>query len=491
MLVWLGFKHSPIVAFAGMTCTETKNDLIRIREMRIFVRVRAFRKFAWLFGLWSLVLWETAATQSANQDSVVTLIEVDQLPRSDSVSAPVAAFDRRGNFAVAWVAYEKGLAQILLRYFDGIGRPLTEIRPVSESNDTLVVAHPHLAFTPEGLLWVVWDQTTPRQSTEVVAQILSRDFRPMNKLFPLEPAPVGLTSRPRVAYDMSGRMITAWVRESQPTFVVARYFNVEGSPNSDVFFIYESGDDRGIGDLLDVAVSSKGVVAVAWRALGGSQDRIYFRSFDRPDHFFGGKRDIAVRNVAYPTLAFLSPDTLIAQWYTLQAGNNVALLRVQRFDLGANAVASALDLTSLDTVATPSVVSANEHGSFASFRSPRDPANGLFSEVFSQAFDGNELPIKNIEKVVHTPNFTNSGLEIESAMAPTGNYLVVYTGTDRDRNSASPRVGAMLAQVALPDLQLANLTLSPANPKRADSLKIHFTVLNTGLGPAAASTALV
>ncbi|MGH7495556.1 MAG: BACON domain-containing protein [bacterium] len=459
--------------------------------MMMFVRVRAFQKLAWLCGVLSMALWETAATQTAKQDSLVTFVEVDQLPRSDSVSTPVAAFDLRGNFAVVWVAHEKGLTQLLLRYFDSIGRPLTEIRPITEINDTLTVAHPHLAFTPEGLLWVVWDQTTRQQSTEVVGQILNRDFRPVNKLFTLETVAIGLTSRPRVAYDISGRMITAWVRESRPAFVVARYFNIDGSPNSDAFFIDESGDDRGIGDDLDVAVSSKGVAAMTWRGLGGGQDRIYFRSFDNPDSFIDGKRDLAVRNVAQPTLAFLSTDTLIVQWQALQDGNNVALLRAQRFDLSGNAVANPFDLTALDTTITPVVVNANEQGSFVTFWSRRDPRDRLFSEVFGQAFAGDQRPITDIAQVVRTPNNSNSSLAIESAVAPAGNYLVVFTGNDGDRNSLSPRVGAVLTQAALPDLQIAGLEISPANPKHGDPVMVKFSVLNIGPAPAAASTALV
>lgn len=452
--------------------------------------LRVFKTPAWLLiGLFNAVFFHAAAAQTPALDSALTFIEVDQLPRSDSVRAPVAAFDHRGNFAVAWVAYEKGLPQILLRCFDAIGRPLTEIRPITARNDTLLVAHPHLVFTPSGLLWMAWDQSTLRRNREVVAQILNRDFKPLNQPFPLDPAPAVAASRPRVVCDVNGnRIIAAWVRESRPAFVVARFFKTDGSPDSDIFTIDDSGDESGIGDRLDLAVSSKGIAAITWRGLGDGQDRINFRSFDNPDDFLDNKKDIAARNVAHPTLAFSDADQVILQW---QAVENVAVLRAQRLDLNGEPLALPFDIAALDTGITPVVVNANEQRTFFSLWSQRDPRDRLFSQIFSQTFDLQQRPLAPIAVMARTPNFSTPGVEIESAISPAGNYLAVYAGHDRDLNSPFPRVAAVLTQAALPDLQITSLTISPENPKRADSVKVRFGVLNAGVGPAAASTALV
>ncbi len=455
-----------------------------------------FQKFTLALAFLSLLFLQVASAQFLPSDSVITHIEVDQLPRSDSVSTPAAVFDARGNFAIVWVAYEKGLSQILLRYFDAIGRPLTEIRPITDRNDTLQVAHPHLAFTPEGFLWLVWDQTTRRQTSQAVAQILNRDFKPVNKPFPLEASSLGSTTRPQVVCDANGRVIAAWVLENfgpSPAFVLARFFNSAGAPGSDVFPIDQSGDNLGIGERLDLAVSSKGMAAITWHGLGDGGDRINLRLFDNPGNFTDNKKDIAARNVAHPTLAFLSADELIVQWYALE---RTPLLRAQRFDLNGGPVAPPFEITALDTLTTPVVVAAFEQAlpslrAFVSFWSQRDAKEFLFSEVFGQAFLGNQQPITKIASVARTPNFLNTGVELESAVSAAGNHLVVFTGNDRDRNSASPRIGARLTQVALPDLQIASLEVSPANPKRADSVVIKFSVLNAGTAPAAASTALV
>ena len=453
------------------------------------MRVPVLKKIGVTFGLLSLMCWHAVSAQTPRLDSVMTWIEVDQLPRSDSVSAPAAAFDARGNFAVVWVAHEKGLSQILLRYFDAVGRPLTEIRPVTGRNDTLSVAHPHLVFTPEGSLWVVWDQTVRREITSVVAQIFNRDLKPVNLPFSIDPLAAGSTSRPRVVCDANGRVITAWVSETRPAFVLARFFRTDGSPDREVFQIDQSGDNLGVGENLDLAVSSRGIAAITWHGLGDGGDRINLRAFDDPGSFIDNKKDVATRGVAHPTLAFLHPDTLILQWHAVV--NNTAVLRAQRFNVLGDPVANPLEVTALDVENTPVVVEANEQRLFFSYWSRRDPGQRLFSQLFSQAFTADQKPATKIAQIARTPDFSSRGVEMESAVSPAGNYLAVYAGNDGDLNSQFPRVAAVLTQVALPDLQIANLTVLPPNPKRADSVRVQFSVLNAGLAPAATSMALV
>ncbi len=435
-----------------------------------------------------LVFAQNVAAQNA--DSVFTkIIEVDQIPRSAYARTPSVVVDDDDNFTVAWSAERNGRPEIYLRRFDAIGRPLTDIRALSEFvGDSLNIENPQLAYVGNGFLWLVWQQTRLRAASEVVGMILTPDLKIARTPFSIHVDNDSYT-RPRIVADPNGRVLVAWLIETLPTYTAARIFRPDGTPLTGMFHVSQDTQAFRVGEHLAVAVSKAGMFAVAWHAYEPNADLIYVRLFPDDGKFTSDPVAIAQNSVFYPSVTFGSANEVVAQWFTTQPG---PVLRAQRFDLGLKPLAGAFDIsTGLDREPRPALVSANERGAFNSYWSVTEQKDALLSNVFTRTFLMNEQPVNAPQLIARPPQRTNFPTELETGFALSGNYVTVYTGNDTALASASPRVSAIIKKAALPDLYVFDLAITPLEPTRADSVFAEFKVRNVGFAPAPSSAMLL
>lgn len=446
-------------------------------------------KYGWKSWASLCLLIVAQAAFAQKKDSIFINVEVDQIPRSLYARTPSVAVDEDENFTVAWSAESKGLPEIFLRRFDAIGRPLTDIRALSEFvGDTLSIANPQLAAVGNGFTWLVWQQTRARAASEVMGMVLSQDLNVARGPFSIHIDNDPYTN-PRVAVDRSGRVCVAWIIDTLPVSVVARLFGREGAPLTGLFTITQDSQIFRIGEPLSLAVSSTGMFAAAWHAYEANTDLIYLRLFSDENQFTSDPIPIAQREVYSPSVAFVSANEVVAQWFTNAAA---PVLFAQRFDLNLKPVAQAIEVANARNLQfRPALVAANENGSYDSFWSVRDDKDTTSSNVFTRAFLANDQPLDQPLLLTSTPQSTYPLTELAAAYSRSGNYVLSYTGNDSSSLSRAPRVGAVLRKRALPDLQIFDLQVTPANPTRADSVFVAFKVSNNGFAPAAATSTLL
>lgn len=435
-----------------------------------------------------LAFAQTAAAQTP--DTVFTkVIEVDQIPRSLYARTPSVALDDDENFTVAWSAESKGRPEIFLRRFDAIGRPLSDIRALSDFvGDSLNIENAEVADIGGGFIWVVWQQKQTREASQVAGMILNQDFKVVRARFLLHEDPDPY-SRPRIIVDKNGRVLVAWIVDTLPVAVVARLFNRDGAPLTGLFTITQDSQVFRIGEPLGLAVSSEGMFAVAWHAFEANTDLIYLRLFNDENKFTSDPVVIAQRSVFYPSVAFGSSKEALVQWFTTAVGPT---LRAQRYDLNVDPLAPVFDIAKeLDAGARPALLLANERGTFNSFWSVTDPRDSTASRIFTAAFLVNEQPIGAARIVARSPQRANFPTELHADILPSGNYVTAFTGNDTSITLPAPRVGAIITKPALSDLHVFDLVITPANPTRADSVIAEFKVRNAGFAPAPSAIALL
>ncbi len=432
----------------------------------------------------------TQMARAQNADTVFTrVIEVDQIPRSAYARTPSVALDEDENFIIAWSAESKGQPEIFLRRFDAIGRSLTNILPLSEiAGSGLNLENPHLAYVGGGFTWIVWQQRNAGAASTVMGMILNQDLKVVRAPFVIHEDPDPYT-HPRVIVDRSGRVLVTWVLEVLPIDVVARLFNRDGTPLTNIFSISQDSQMLRLGEELAVAVSSTGMFAVAWHAYEANADMIYLRLFSDRNVFTNDPVVIAQRSVFHPSLAFGSEKEIVAQWFTNSTGS---VLRAQRFDLNADSLSAGFNVvTGIDKEPRSAILLANERGVFNSFWSVTVPRDATASEIFTRTFLLNEQPLNEPRVLARAPQRTGFATELNASILSSGNYVVAFTGNDTSITLPAPRIGAIVRKPALPDLNVFDLTLTPANPTRADSVIATFKVRNLGLAPAPASLALL
>ncbi len=448
-------------------------------------------KYGWVSLLsFALCCWATQTARAQVSDSAYTkIVEVDQVPRSVYARTPSVALDEDENFVVAWSAENRGLPEIFLRRFDAIGRPLTDIRALSESvGDSLNIENPQLAYVGNGFTWLVWQQTQARAASEVVALILNPDFKIVRGPFSIHEDKDSYT-RPQIVVDANGRVLVAWLIETLPTYTAARIFNKDGAPLTGMFHVSQNTQAFRVGEHIALAVSSAGMFAAVWHAYEANTDMIYLRLFSDEGKFTSDPIPIAQRGVFYPSVAFGSANEIVAQWFTAVTA---PMLRGQRFDLSVKPLGAAFEVVvGIDQEPRPAMLLANERGTFNSFWSVTDPRDTTASHVFTRAFLSNEQPITAPRLLARTPQRTNFPAELDAGILPSGNFVAVYTGNDTSITLPAPRVGAIISKSALPDLHVFDLVISPANPTRADSVMAAFKVRNTGFAPTPSSFALL
>ncbi len=428
--------------------------------------------------------------RAQNSDSVFTkIVEVDQIPRSVYARTPSVALDEDDNFTVAWSAERNGRPEIFLRRFDAIGRPLTDIRALSEFvGDSLNIENPQLAYVGSGFTWLVWQQSGAQRGFDVMGMILNQDLKVAAGPFSIHVDNDSYTN-PSVVADRSGRVLVAWLIQTLPVYTAARIFNRDGTPLTGMFHVSQNTQAVRVGERIAVAASSTGMFAVAWHAYEANTDLIYLRLFPNEGAFTSDPITIAQRGVFYPSVAFGNANEVVAQWFTMDPA---PLLRAQRFDVNVKPLAAAFGIvTGLDQEPRPAIVSANERGTFNSFWTVTDPRDTTASHIFMRAFLLNEQPINQPQLLARTPQRPNFPTELDADFAPSGNFVAVYTGNDTSITLPAPRVGAIITKPALPDLYVFDLTITPANPTRADSVFAEFKVRNLGFATAPASSMLL
>lgn len=446
-------------------------------------------KYGWMSwaGLWLLIAAQAVFAQK--KDSIFINVEVDQIPRSIYARTPSVAVDEDESFTVAWSAERKGLSEISLRRFDAVGRPLTDIRFLRDLiGDTLAIDFPQVTSVGNGFTWVVWQQADLKKGRDVWGMILDQNLKIARAPFVIH-IDNDPYIRPSVVADRSGRVCVAWIIDTLPVSVVARLFGREGTPLTGLFTITQDSQIFRVSEPIALAVSSTGMFASAWHAYEANTDLIYLRLFSGENQFTSDPVPLAQREVYYPSVAFVSPTEVVAQWFTNAAA---PVLLAQRFDLNLKPVAQAFDVTaSRNLQVRPALVASNENGLYDSFWSVRDDKDTATSNVFTRTFLANDQPLDQPLLLANTPQRTYPLTDLAAAYSRAGNYVLTYTGNDSSSLSRAPRVGAVLRKRALPDLQIFDLQVTPANPTRADSVFIAFKVSNSGFAPAAASLALL
>lgn len=447
------------------------------------------------FLIW-LGVAQTTFPQTTPPDTAVALIKIDEQPRSDSVSSPAVALDRREYATFVWQARTQRREAVLLRQFDAIGRPLPNgIVPVIFSDDTLAFAGPNLSFTPGDSLWMVWEEKSRTSATsEVFAQVFSRDLKPLSGKLALRENPQTSARQPRVAVDANGRVLVAWREPFLPALglparVAARYFSSSGIPLSNTFPLYEGPADLATGEKLDLAVSTTGLVAATWKAIDGNLEQIFLCVLEDAGKLRTPATIIAQRNVVHPSLTFLSPQEILVQWNDAASG---ARLIAQRFDLDARPLAASFQInagSAGETKPSPATVLALSDTTFASLWSELSTTEKEFNLLRSQIFDRSGKPVSEVRLLGRTPNDSaRMAIEVEAAGSVYGNYALVYDGNDRDPNSDFPRVAGIITQSVLPDLAADSLQVVNVDPTRADSVLARFVIKNDGRAPAANSS---
>ncbi|MDZ7269050.1 MAG: hypothetical protein ONB48_15065 [candidate division KSB1 bacterium] len=447
------------------------------------------------FLLW-LGMVQMVLPQTTEPDTAVALLAVDEQPRSDSVSSPAVAFDRREYATFVWQARFQKREAVLLRQFDAIGRALTNgIVPVIFSDDTVAFAGPDLAFTPGDSLWVVWEERSRISgSSEVFAQVFNRDLKPLSGRLTLRETARTWARRPRVVVDAKGRVLVAWIERLLPgqglaTRIVARYFDSSGRPLSDIFPLYEDQVSLASGEQLDLAASSSGLVAATWEMISENLEQIFLCVFEDAGKLRVPATLIAQRNVGHPSLTFLSAQEILVQWQEAASGSRLV---AQRFDLQGRPLAPVFAITAGsagEIKPSPATVLALSDTTFASLWSELNTTAKEFHLIQSQIFDRSGKPLSGVRLLGRTPNdSTRMMIEVAAARSPYGNFAMVYDGNDRDPKSDFPRVAGLITQFVLPDLSADSLQVVNVEPTRADSVRARFLIRNNGRAPAANSS---
>ncbi len=450
----------------------------------------------WLCGLICFALAPTAFSQITSGDTASFNFAVDELPRTESASSPSLAFDRNENVTFVWQAEDKGRSMILLRQFDGIGRPAAGgIIPVAVASDTITVAQPHFVFTPGDSLWVVWqEQSLRNENAEIVARIFNHDLKPVSEKFFVREKPQGGAFGPRLTVDAKGRILVAWFEPplaalESPARVMARYFSSTGLALSESFPLYQGISSFVNEEKLDLAASPNGMIAATWKVVQDNLDRVYLCLFDDAGSVRTPAAAIVERNVSFPSLTFLTAEEIIVQWYETPSG---ARLRAQRFDLNAqplDAILSIAEGSAGETQPSPTAIARIDNNHFGSMWSILDTTSKEFNWVYSRLFDRLGKPASELQQLGKTPNDSSrKRIALEVATSRYGNMASVFDGTDRQPNSEHPRITGTITQFVLPDLSADSLEILNIAPTRADSIIAHFIIRNNGRAPAAASS---
>jgi hypothetical protein len=176
---------------------------------------------------------------------------------------PAIAVNRRGDFAVVWQGPGPEEEDVFLRRFDAVGTAVTGDLLVN-LNTPGQQQHPRVAFSDAGTIVVVWESRTVTgdgEQTQACAQLLDPNGSGLTAEILLDD-PVYDCRYPDVAMDPAGNFVVTWLRETGPDTVMARRFDPNGTPTTELLEVSTAR----ITSLTRprVALNSPGYFVIVW-----------------------------------------------------------------------------------------------------------------------------------------------------------------------------------------------------------------------------------
>jgi hypothetical protein len=249
---------------------------------------------------------------------------------------PAVVARRQGGFAVAWQGPGLDQEDIFLRLFDPNGRPTTDEMLVNSRTAGRQLS-PSIAMRGTSLI-IAWES---REIVDDVNRVFVRAevFEPNGTALSEEVMLDNTTydgRYPEVAADSSGRFAVTWIQDRSSHPILARLFDPNGVPVTDVFQV----NDEGIASLTrpSIAMNSPGHFVITWDGdpSRGSDDDIHARLYD-PDGLPASKPFVVntIRNGAqqWPQVAINDTNEFVIVWeHQTDDPNTTPDICARRFD---------------------------------------------------------------------------------------------------------------------------------------------------------------
>ncbi len=203
---------------------------------------------------------------------------------------PAIAADGTGLFVVAWNEGDRHAGyQVMLRWFDAVGQPLTPPIPADDRLSTQET-FPDLAMTAAGNAVVVWSVAEAGRQHHYARAFTPQgaplwEARRLNRLETNDPAAFGL---PSVSVSPGGWAVAVWghTERKRGSAIAVKDFPVAGGPSprpSRETLIDRLPDDGVRTQRPDVSMNARAEFVVCWlrRGRGGGDDQVMIQRFDR------------------------------------------------------------------------------------------------------------------------------------------------------------------------------------------------------------------
>jgi hypothetical protein len=198
--------------------------------------------------------------------------------------APAVALTEAGNVIVAWIDSQNGNCDLVARVFDAQGQPVTEEFTVGFSSAAAAQSMPSISMDSGGRFVIVWTNWTGGAyvgRSHVAGRVFQLDGSALSDEFVV--AGDAQACWPDVAMDDSNKFVVTWLRMGDTynrpygEYVMFRQYKADGTPAGNAVRVTGDLCNRWYGP--SIAVDGGGQFALTW-AIGPFPYDICMQTFD-------------------------------------------------------------------------------------------------------------------------------------------------------------------------------------------------------------------
>lgn len=273
-------------------------------------------------------------------------LQVSSAPTA-STSHPSIAMDDAGNFVVAWHTNQVGFNYIYAQRFDGAGAQVGSeflVNTGTGSNHEL----PSVAMSAAGDFVIVW-HSNQAGDTRVYGQMYASTGVAVGSQFQVNTSTTNEQREPSIAIDGSGNFVVAWQSNhiGDNRVYIQRYGNTGTPVGAEVQVNTTTTNAQAFPT---VAMAPSGDFVVAWQSDQTSDQRIYAQLIDRSGAFVGSEFQVnstATATQARPAAAMDESGRFVIVWEGDQTIDSRVYAR--GFDQAGTAVGSEVQVNSTTT----------------------------------------------------------------------------------------------------------------------------------------------
>jgi len=406
-------------------------------------------------------------------------------------SRPAVDFDAVGNYVVVWQSNSQDGSGfgIYGQRFDDIGSPLGNeflINNTIEGNQQL----PKVAVAPDGRFVVVWQsQDQDGSGWGIFARQYGTDGLPIGNEFQVNTHTNSDQTTPSVATDDSGNFTIVWRSAGQDVAnnggIYGQRYLADGTPDGTEFWVCSNANPDQYRPVL--AMNDSGLFVVAW----DDGTTVYARRF--LDDGTAADDEFVVNTYAsnsqnYPSVAIDAVGNFVIAWRSYgQDGSNWGVY-AQRYAANGTPLGNEFGVNTYTNSEQrdPSVAMDADGNFVVTWHSYGQ--DGDRWGIFAERYTANSKP-QGGEFRINTYT-SNDQVWPQMAISSLGHFIVCWQSQYQDGSSYGifTQLVGISDENTHPNLTVTQLS-APANVHLDETINLTFTIKNTGLLVAPASTA--